>query len=176
MADEQPRIAMLIEEGFDDDEVTGISDLFENAGVPVTLVAPFPGRLYAGREGRLNVSCDIPARLARARLFAAIVIPGGYAADRLRMRHVVLDLVRDAIAQNIAVAAMGHGPQVLISAAAINGRTVTCWPSIAIDVTNAGGLYVDRPVVDDRGVITSRKIDDASAFVDAILRRIRRSH
>jgi len=175
MPDEQPRIAMLIEDGFDDDELTGVSDLLENAGIPVTYVAPFPGRLYSGREGRINVSCDIPARLARAHLFAAIIIPGGYAADRLRVRHVVLDLVRDAIAQHIVVAAMGHGPQVLISAAAIHGRTVTCWPSIAIDVTNAGGLYVDRPVVEDRGVVTSRKVDDASAFVDAILQRIRRS-
>jgi protease I len=176
MADEQPRVAMLVEEGFDDDELTSVSDLLEKAGAPVTYVAPYPGRLYTGREGRINVSCDLPARLARAHLFAAIVIPGGYAADRLRMRHVVLDLVREAMAQNIPVAAMGHGPQVLISAAAIKGRTITCWPSIAIDVTNAGGLYVDRPVVDDRGVITARKGEDASAFVDAILRRVRRSH
>jgi protease I len=175
MAHEQPRIAMLVEEGFDDDELTGISELLEKAGAPVTLVAPFPGRLYSGRDGRVNISCDIPARLARAHLFSAIIISGGYAADRLRMRHVVLDLVREAIAQNIPVAAMGHGPQVLISAAALNGRTVTCWPSIAIDVTNAGGLYVDRPVVEDRGVITSRKVDDAGAFVGAILRKIGRS-
>src|SRR5690348_14983441 len=107
MADEQPRVAMLVEEGFDDDELTSVSDLLEKAGAPVTYVAPYPGRLYTGREGRINVSCDLPARLARAHLFAAIVIPGGYAADRLRMRHVVLDLVREAMAQNIPVAAMG---------------------------------------------------------------------
>ena len=60
----------------------------------------------------------------------------------------------------------------LISAAAVAGRTVTCWPSIAIDIKNAGGLYVDRPVVDDQGVITARKTDDARAFAEAILQRI----
>ena len=96
------------------------------------------------------------------------MIPGGYAPDRLRMRHAIVDLIREAIAASIPVGAVGHGPQVLISADAIDGRTVTCWPSIAIDVTNAGGLYVDRPVVEDRGIITARKLDDVGP-VDTIL-------
>ena len=103
-------------------------------------------------------------------MFDAIVIPGGYAPDKLRMRHAMLDLVRDAIAAGMPVAAIGHGPQVLISAAVVAGRTVTCWPSIAIDVKNAGGLYVDRPVVDDGGMITSRKADDVPSVYGAILR------
>ena len=86
------------------------------------------------------------------------------------MRHAILDLIRDAIATNVPVGAVGHAAQVLISANAIEGRTVTCWPSIAIDVKNAGGLYVDRPVVEDRGIVTARKIDDIRAFVEAIVR------
>jgi protease I len=105
-------------------------------------------------------------------MFAAIVIPGGYAPDRLRMRHAILDLVRGAIAAGTPVAAIGHGAQVLISANALGGRTVTCWPSIAIDVKNAGGQYVDRPVVEDRGVITARKADDVVPFAAAILRAL----
>jgi len=64
---------------------------------------------------------------------------------------------------------------VLIPSAVVAGRTITCWPSIAIDVTNAGGLYVDRPVVDDQGVITARKADDVRMFADAILKRISHS-
>jgi len=68
----------------------------------------------------------------------------------------------------VPVGAICHGPQVLISAQALRGRTLTCWPSIAIDVKNAGGLYVDRPVVEDGNLITSRKTDDVARFVEAI--------
>ena len=67
------------------------------------------------------------------------------------------------------VAAIGHGPQLLISANALRGRTLTCWPSIAVDVKNAGGRYVDRPVVRDGNLITSRKSDDVPAFTAAIV-------
>ena len=65
--------------------------------------------------------------------------------------------------------AICHGPQVLISANVLRGRTLTCWPSIAIDVQNAGGLYVDRPVVRDGNLITSRKVDDIPLFTEAIV-------
>jgi protease I len=70
------------------------------------------------------------------------------------------------------VAAICHGPQVLISADVLRGRTLTCWPSIAIDVKNAGGLYVDRPVVEDGNLITSRKPDDVAQFTAALLRAL----
>jgi deglycase len=166
----QLRVGVLIDDGFDDDEFSALSEQFEQAGARVKIVAPFPGRLYSGRHGRLDLACDLAARGTRGTLFSAIVIPGGYSPDRLRMRHPILDLIRDAIAASIPVGAVGHGAQVLISANAIGGRTVTCWPSIAIDVTNAGGLYVDRPVVEDRGIITARKIDDIGPFVETILR------
>jgi deglycase len=136
----------------------------------VKVLAPFPGRLYSGRRGRLDVGCDIAVRGTGAATFSALVIPGGYSPDRLRMRHAILDLIRDAIATNVPVGAIGHGSQVLISAKAVAGRTMTCWPSIAIDVKNAGGLYIDRPVVEDRGIVTARKIDDIPAFVEVILR------
>ena len=88
------------------------------------------------------------------------------------MRHGILDLIRDAIATSIPVGAVGHGAQVLISANAIGGRTITCWPSIAIDVKNAGGLYVDKPVVEDGNLITSRKPDDVPLFSEAIIKAL----
>jgi deglycase len=170
MAPAQLRVGVLIEEGFDDDEFSAIVGELESAGVRSVVIAPFPGRLYSSRRGRLDVAGDIAVRGTRAETFSALVIPGGYSPDRLRMRHAVLDLIRDAIAAGIPLGAVGHGAQVLISANAVHGRTLTCWPSIAIDVKNAGGLYVDRPVVEDRGVITARKVDDIPAFVGTILR------
>jgi protease I len=163
-----PRVALLLEDGFDDDEMERIRAAFRAALHDVSLVAPFAERAYQGRLRRLTLTSEIAASSVRASMFTAIVIPGGYAPDRIRMRHAMLDLVREAIAGGIPVGAVGHGAQVLISAGAIAGRTVTCWPSIAIDVKNAGGLYVDRPVVEDRGVFTARKIDDVEAFVRAL--------
>jgi protease I len=100
------------------------------------------------------------------------VIPGGYAADKIRLRHAMVDLVRDAVAAGKPVAAMDHGASVLINAKALSGRLITCWPSIAVDAKNAGARYVDRPVVEDGCVITSRKSDDLPFFTGAIIRQL----
>jgi protease I len=172
MTDAGVRIAVLLEDGFEDDELRTLLETFDKAGARPTMLSPFAERTYSGRHGRLTFTSELAASKVRAPMFAAIVIPGGYAPDRLRMRQAVLDLVRDGVAGGIPVGAIGHGAQVLISAAVVAGRTITCWPSIAIDVKNAGGLYVDRPVVDDQGVITARKADDVRMFAEAILKRI----
>jgi protease I len=90
----------------------------------------------------------------------------------MRMRHAMVDFTREMMDAGKPVAAICHGPQVLISANALRGRTLTCWPSIAIDVKNAGGMYVDKPVVEDGNLITSRKPDDIPFFNDAIVRMV----
>jgi protease I len=165
-------VALLVEDGFDDQQLTGIVDGLATAQREVVHIGPVAPRIYTGRNGAVTVTSELAPGAARGRTFAAVVIPGGYAPDRIRMRHGMLDLVREAAAAGCPVAAIGHGPQVLISAAVIRGRTVTAWPSIAVDVKNAGGLYVDRPVVEDGGLITSRKVDDLAAFIAAIVRAI----
>ena len=167
------RVAVLLEAGFEDDELIAPVERLREAGVHVTLVAPYEGRQYVGKKGHA-VTSDLAASAARLIDFDAIVIPGGHAPDKIRMRHAMVDLVRDAVAAGKPVAAICHGPQVLISAGALRGRTLTCWPSIAIDVTNAGGLYVDRPVVEDGNLITSRKPADVAQFTAAILRALAR--
>jgi protease I len=88
----------------------------------------------------------------------------------------MVDLVREAVEAGKPVAAICHGPQMLISVNALQGKTVTCWPSIAIDVKNAGGRYVDKPVVEDGNIITSRKVDDVPVFAEAIIRAVTRIH
>jgi protease I len=165
-------VAVLVEDGFDDQELTGMIEGLTTAGLDVVLVGPVAGRTYTGRHGLATVASHIAPGTARTRTFAAVAIPGGYAPDRIRMRHGLVDLVRDAVSAGRPVAAIGHGPQVLISALVVSGRTMTCWPSIAVDITNAGGLYVDRPVVEDGAIITARKADDLPQFVAAILRGI----
>ncbi len=165
---------MLVEHEFDERELNGSLEALRNAGVVVTLVGPVAHAEFRGTRGLTTITSDIAAGAARIQDFDAVVIPGGHAPDKMRMRHAMVDLVRDAMASDKPVAAICHGPQVLISANALRGRTLTCWPSIAIDVKNAGGLYVDKPVVEDGNLITSRKPDDVAVFSEAILRALSR--
>ena len=150
------RVAILVEDEFEDRELVGPLEALRDAGATVTIVGP--------------------AGSAKITNFDALVIPGGHAPDKMRMRHAMVDLARDAMDAGKPVAAICHGPQLLISADALRGRTLTCWPSIAVDVKNAGGLYVDKPVVEDGNLITSRKPDDVPMFSEAIIRALSRSH
>jgi len=176
MADAGPlsgkRIALLVEQEFEDSELSGPRDALAAAGATVVLIGPTAGTEYRGKRGATVVTSDMAAGAARMEDFDALVIPGGYAPDKMRMRHAMVDLTRDAMDANKPVAAICHGPQLLISANAVRGRTLTCWPSIAVDVKNAGGLYVDKPVVEDGNLITSRKPDDVPVFSDAIVRAV----
>jgi protease I len=168
------RVALLVEEGFEDRELTGPLDALREAGADVVLVGPVKGAEYRGKRGEATIVSDMAAGAARMADFDALVIPGGYAPGRMRMRHAMVDLARDAVQAGKPVAAICHGPQVLISADVLRGRTLTCWPSIAIDVKNAGGLYVDKPVVEDGNLITSRRPDDVPLFSQAIVRALAR--
>jgi protease I len=168
------RVAILVEEEFEDFELTGPLELLRAAGATVTIVGPVKGAAYRGKRGDATVTADMAAGAARIADFDALVIPGGHAPDRMRMRHAMVDLARDAMDVGKPVAAICHGPQLLISANVLRGRTLTCWPSIAIDVKNAGGMYVDKPVVEDGNLITSRKPDDVEVFSEAIVRALSR--
>ena len=168
------RVAMLVEDEFEDRELTGPLEALREAGADVTIVGPTKGASFHGKRGHAAVISDMAAGEARMRDFDALVIPGGYAPDKMRLRHAMVDLARDAMDAGKPVAAICHGPQLLISANALRGRTLTCWPSIAIDVKNAGGLYVDKPVVEDGNLITSRKPDDVPLFSEAIVRALTR--
>ena len=162
------RIAILVEEGYEDSELTGPLQRLRDAGAHISLVAPYASREYVGKRGHV-VTSDLAAGSVRSDDFDALVIPGGHAPERMRLRHAMVDLTRDMAAAGKPVAAICHGPQLLISADLLRGRTVTCWPAIAIDVRNAGGLYVDRPVVCDGNLITSRKPDDVPQFTEALI-------
>ena len=170
------RVAILVEDEFEDRELTGPLETLRAAGATVTLVGPTAGTKFRGKHGEAVVTADLSAEAAHMKDFDALVIPGGHAPEKMRMRHAMVDLARAAMDEAKPVAAICHGPQLLISANALGGRTLTCSPKIAIDVTNAGGLYVDKPVVEDANLITSRKPDDVPAFNEAIIRALSRVH
>src|SRR5471032_2253339 len=166
------RVAMLVEEEFEDYELSGPLEALRAAGATVTLVGPTAGAQFTGKRGETIVTSDLAAGAARMKDFDALVIPGGHAPDKMRMRHAMVDLARDAMEAGKPVGAICHGPSLLISSNSLRGRTLTCWPSIAIDVKNAGGRYVDKPVVEDGNLITSRKPDDVPVFSEAIIRAL----
>ena len=162
------RIAIFVEHEFEDRELIEPLETLRAAGATVVVVGPFKDREYRGRHGHA-VTSELNAGAARAKDFDAVVIPGGYSPDKLRMRHALVEMTHDALVAGKPVAAISHGPQLLISANVLKGRTLTCWPSIAVDIKNAGGMYVDRVVAIDGSLITSRKADDIPAFCDAII-------
>ena len=165
------RVALLVEQDYEDREVFGPLETIRAAGANVIIVGPTAPTEYRGKHGGVITSA-VAAGRARANDFDAVIVPGGWAPDRMRMRHAMVDLIRDAVRGGKPVAAICHGPQMLISANVLRDRMVTCWPSIAVDIKNAGGLYIDKPVVEDGNLITSRKIDDVPAFSEAIIRAL----
>ena len=167
------RIALLVENDFEDTELTGPRDALRAAGATVVIVGPTANTEFKGKKLGTVVTSDLAAGSAKPNDFDAVVIPGGYAPDKMRMRHAMVDFTRDMFEAGKPVAAICHAPSLLISANAVRGRTLTCWPSIAVDVKNAGGMYVDKPVVEDGNLITSRKPDDIPFFNDAIIRALK---
>jgi len=176
MPDQAPlsskRVAILVEEDFEDRELPQLIELLRSTGHHVTIVGPVADTEYRGKRLEATVRSEVSASKVKIKDFDIVVVPGGYAPDKIRMRHAMVDLVRDALDCGKHVATIDRGAQLLITVNALRGRTATCWPSIAIDVKNAGGKYVDRPVVEDGPVITARKWDDVPAFCDAIARAV----
>ena len=159
---------MLAETLFEDLELWYPLIRMREAGAMVLVVGSGSSDVYRGKHG-LEVKVDASAEKVEAGDFDAIIVPGGYCPDHLRRYSSVLRLVKDAHDQGKLVAAICHAPWVLISAGILNGRTVTCFKSIKDDVVNAGAHYVDREVVRDGNIITSRFPDDLPAFCREII-------
>jgi protease I len=163
------RVAILAEEGFEDSELVEPMRAIKDAGVRVIVVGSGSHEIYTGKRGKTKIKPDTTADKLDGKNFDAIIIPGGYAPDRMRLHQAMVDLVKRAFDSGKVVAAICHGPQLLISANIVRGRRVTSWPSIAIDLKNAGAKWVDEPVVQDRNLITARKPADIPRFNKAII-------
>jgi len=167
------RIAILAEEGFEDSELIEPMRALKDAGARVLIVGSGSQETYRGKRGGATVIVDATADKVKAEDFDAIIVPGGYAPDKMRLYQSMIDLVRKAHDLGKVVAAICHGPQLLISAEIVRGRRVTSWPSIAVDLRNAGADWVDAPVVQDGNLITSRKPADLPRFNKAIIEALR---
>jgi protease I len=163
------RIAILAEEDFEDSELIEPLRAAKNAGAKVLIIGSGSQESYSGKRGNAVVRVDATADSVKAEDFDAIIVPGGYAPDKMRLHQSMVELVRKAHNLGKVIAAICHGPQLLISAEIVKGRRVTSWPSIAVDLRNAGADWVDAPVVQDGNLITSRKPADLPRFNKAII-------
>ncbi len=163
---------MVADDLFEDAELRQPLERLRAAGHEVVLVGLEAGKAITGRRGRETFTVERAAQDVRADEFDALVVPGGYSPDKLRTSRPVVAFTRAFFDQGKVVAAICHGPSLLVEADALEGRTVTSWPSIRTDLVNAGARWVDREVVEDGNLVTSRRPDDLPAFCGAILRRL----
>ncbi|PYS76968.1 MAG: protease [Acidobacteria bacterium] len=161
------RVAILVAEGFEQVELTRPRQALDDAGAQTQIVSPAKGEVegwnHYDKGDKFKV--DVPLAEADPSDFDALLLPGGVAnPDQLRMKPEAVEFVKAFVAAGKPVASICHGPWTLIEAGAVKGRTLTSWPSIKTDLINAGAQWVDREVVTDNGLVTSRKPDDIPAF------------
>jgi protease I len=166
------RVAVLVEQQYQEMEVWYPVYRLREAGCRVTLVGPEAGQTYPSKLG-YPAKSDKGVREVSADDFDAVVIPGGFAPDFIRRTEAMIRFVSSMAEQGKVVAAICHGPWVLCSTQALKGKRATCFFAIKDDVINAGANYVDAEVVRDGNVITSRKPDDLPAFLQAIIQAVR---
>jgi protease I len=161
------KVAILVAEGFEQVELSEPQKALENAGAETRIVSPASGEVQRWNhfEKGDKFPVDVPLEQANSRDFDALLLPGGVAnPDQLRMVPKAVQFVREFCDAAKPVASICHGPWILIEAGAVRGRTVTSWPSLKTDLINAGAKWVDREVIADIGLITSRNPDDIPAF------------
>lgn len=166
------KIAMLIAEGYEDSEFQIPYECLRRAGHNVVVLGLEKGVTVHGKKGQSQAEIESTVNEFNAEDFDALVIPGGHAPDTLRLDADMVEFTRQFAGSGRPLAAVCHGPQLLIEADAVKGRTLTSWPSIRKDLINAGANWVDRAVVEDANLITSRKPDDLDAFCEVLLNHL----
>ncbi|MGD2113350.1 MAG: type 1 glutamine amidotransferase domain-containing protein [Gammaproteobacteria bacterium] len=166
------RIAMLVGEGYEDAEFQVPYDRLRDAGHEVVVLGQQRGARVSGKRGESHAEIQHTADEVQPGEFDAVVIPGGHGPDKLRLDAAMVEFTRRFGATGRPLAAICHGPQLLIEADVVNGRTLTSWPSVRKDLINAGAHWVDAEVVTDGNLITSRKPADLDAFCEALLEKL----
>ena len=169
------RVAILVAEGFEQSEMVEPRKALEQAGAETEIVSPAQGEVqgwnHFDKTDRFNV--DVPVGEADADDYDALLLPGGVAnPDQLRTNPKAVQFVKRFFETAKPVGVICHGPWTLIEAGAVQGRTMTSWPSLKTDLQNAGAKWVDQEVVTDRGLVSSRKPGDIPAFCRKLIEEI----
>jgi protease I len=161
------KVAILVAEGFEQQEMTEPRKALDGAGATTQIVSPNQGEVQGWKhfDKADKFPVDVPLDQANADDFDALLLPGGVAnPDQLRMKPEAVQFVKSFFDAGKPVAVICHGPWTLIDAGVVKGRTITSWPSLKADLINAGAKWVDEEVVVDNGLVSSRKPADIPAF------------
>lgn len=169
------RVLIMATDGFEQSELTGPRDALNAAGIETVVASPEAGQIkgWNHTDWGDSVAVDMTLDQVDPADFDGLVLPGGQInPDKLRMDETAVDLVRGFAQAGKPVAAICHGPWLLAEAGLVRDRTVTSWPSIRTDLRNAGAEVIDKEVVIDGNIITSRNPDDIPAFSNAVIEAV----
>ena len=169
------RILIVSTDGFEESELFGPREILLRRGAEVVLASPDlnPIQATVHDDPGKTIRPDMTIDQARAEDFDALILPGGVRnPDHLRTNKVAVDLVRAFAEQGRPVAAICHGPWLLVEADVLRGRAATSWPSIRTDLRNAGANVIDEAAVTDGNLVTSRTPDDVPAFTEALIKLV----
>lgn len=166
-------IGVIITDMFEDSEYSEPVKAFAEAGHRIVNVG-FKTCTTVKGKGGTAVNIDKTIRGSHAEQFDALLIPGGYSPDALRADPDAVSFTREFVQSGKPVFVICHGPQLLISAGVLKGRKITSWKSVKDDVINAGAEFIDKAVVEDGNIISSRSPADLKPFIKASLRKLQR--
>ena len=168
-------IAILTEEGFEQIELTSPLEALKAAGATVHVVSPKSGKIKAWDKTNWGIEIDVDKQLSEVSPddYDALVLPGGVLnPDKLRQNKDAVAFVSAFLDEGKPLAAICHGPQMLIETNMVGGRTLTSYPSLKTDLENARAHWIDQEVVVDNGLVTSRRPDDLPAFNKKMIEEI----
>lgn len=169
------KVAILATDGFEQSELEEPRKALIKHGADVKIISPKDGKIrgWQHTDWGKEVDVDLSLEDARAEDFDALVLPGGVMnPDKLRASEKAVEFVKGFTDRKKPIAAICHGPWTLIETGYLKDKTVTSWPSLKTDLENAGARWVDREVVVDQGLVTSRKPDDLEAFNQKMIEEI----
>src|SRR5579884_1717253 len=170
------KIAILVDKGFEQVEMTEPKKALEEAGAETELISPEEKKVKSWEDTKWGKSfkVDVPLSEANAQEYDALLLPGGVMnPDKLRTKPEAVAFVKSFVDAGKPIAAICHGPSTLIEAGAVRDKRMTSWPSLQTDLRNAGANWVDEEVVTDNGLVTSRRPDDLPAFNRKMIEEIR---
>lgn len=166
------QIACVLGQGFEDSEFRVPYDRLKSEGYRVDIIGVKAGEELKGYKGKEKIKAELGIDQVKSDDYDALLIPGGQSPDHLRADRRMVEFVKAFDSAGKLIAAVCHGPQLLMAARLVKGRTLTAWQTIQADLEQMGARVKDEPVVQDRNWVTSRKPEDLQAFSAAVVERL----